>query len=498
VTEQRAKRTTISSSRGPQASGFSSAPARALCALWKSHWLCGPRNDGVGEKCTGFFSPLWVVPTADGMPKNPENHDKIRLQKKTDERKIEMSQDENMKISSGELLTDLDLPEADKLKIRSVLATEIARAVRRLKLSEDEAWRRVYIPLSSVSAMMRGDFSNLSLSEPRLANCLYCLGYDFEIKVHPASEPTIRLIKMPGRSRISDSSYTGVLPDNALHIDVECLSECVRLWNKNKYGALVVSDYDNPGLDNIDCLSAFENLSNISILFGNKKVALEPLLRHADTLKGICFGDDINGLTDIRPFTHLESLCQSWFPAMRFADSYPNLLGLSLTGTQSKSRNLEGLPQADNLESIDFRQTSIETLHGIERYPKLKKISIYSARKLRDIAQLAALENLEEVELEKCRHVVQGADWSKLHGMRKMRYMECAPLPDLQFIRSMPELRSLVIMDTNVLDGNMNPVLEHPRLEHFACTAYRHFTHKEAQLMKILRERKSGNFPSAQ
>ena len=38
-----------------------------------------------------------------------------------------------------------------------------------------------------VSAMLRGDFSNLS--ERKLMDCLNRLGYDIEIKVKPAAEP---------------------------------------------------------------------------------------------------------------------------------------------------------------------------------------------------------------------------------------------------------------------------------------------------------------------
>lgn len=43
------------------------------------------------------------------------------------------------------------------------------------------------IPQPKVSAMLRGDFSNLS--ERKLMDCLNRLGYDIEIKVRPAAEP---------------------------------------------------------------------------------------------------------------------------------------------------------------------------------------------------------------------------------------------------------------------------------------------------------------------
>ena len=64
---------------------------------------------------------------------------------------------------------------------------EIARAVRRLGLTQEEAGRRMGIPQPKVSALLRGDFANLS--ERKLMDCLNRLGYDIEIKVKPAAEP---------------------------------------------------------------------------------------------------------------------------------------------------------------------------------------------------------------------------------------------------------------------------------------------------------------------
>jgi predicted XRE-type DNA-binding protein len=88
--------------------------------------------------------------------------------------------------SSGNVFADLDLPEADKLKIKSGLAIEITRAVRRLGLTQEEAGRRMGIPQPKVSGVLRGDFTNLS--ERKLMECLNRLGYDIEIKVRPSAK----------------------------------------------------------------------------------------------------------------------------------------------------------------------------------------------------------------------------------------------------------------------------------------------------------------------
>ena len=97
-----------------------------------------------------------------------------------------------VEMGSGNVFADLGLPDADKLKIKSGLVIEITKAMRRLNLTQKAAAERMGIPQPKVSAMLHGDFTNLS--ERKLMDCLNRLGYDIEIKVKPAAEPIGHLI----------------------------------------------------------------------------------------------------------------------------------------------------------------------------------------------------------------------------------------------------------------------------------------------------------------
>jgi predicted XRE-type DNA-binding protein len=54
-------------------------------------------------------------------------------------------------------------------------------------LTQEEAGRRTGIPQPKASALVRGEFSNLS--ERKLADGLNRLDYNIQITVKPASEP---------------------------------------------------------------------------------------------------------------------------------------------------------------------------------------------------------------------------------------------------------------------------------------------------------------------
>jgi predicted XRE-type DNA-binding protein len=97
-----------------------------------------------------------------------------------------------VEMSSGNVFSDLGLPDADKLKIKSGLVIEITKAVRNLGLSQEEAGRRMGLPQPKLSGLFRGDFSNVS--ERKLMDCLNRLGYDIEIKIKPSVEPVGHLL----------------------------------------------------------------------------------------------------------------------------------------------------------------------------------------------------------------------------------------------------------------------------------------------------------------
>lgn len=76
--------------------------------------------------------------------------------------------------SSGNIFSDLGLPDAEELKIKTGLVIEIRKAIRRLNLTQQEAAKRMGVTQLKVSGMMRGDL--LNLSERKLMDCLTRLG----------------------------------------------------------------------------------------------------------------------------------------------------------------------------------------------------------------------------------------------------------------------------------------------------------------------------------
>ena len=95
-------------------------------------------------------------------------------------------------VGSGNVFADLGLPDADKLKIKSGLTIEIAKAIRKHGLTQAEAAKRMGLTQPKVSGLLRGDFANFS--ERKLMDCLNRLGYDIEIRIRPTASPVGHLV----------------------------------------------------------------------------------------------------------------------------------------------------------------------------------------------------------------------------------------------------------------------------------------------------------------
>jgi len=91
----------------------------------------------------------------------------------------------NIEFGSGNVFADLNLPDADKLNLKSGLVIEIIRVARVLGLTPAESAERLAISESQFVGMLQGEFA--TFSDRRLMECLNLLGYDIELVPRPSA-----------------------------------------------------------------------------------------------------------------------------------------------------------------------------------------------------------------------------------------------------------------------------------------------------------------------
>lgn len=103
-----------------------------------------------------------------------------------------MNIDDIVETSSGNVFADLGMPDPETHLIKAGIVYQIARLLKERGLTQTEAARMFGVPQPRISALLRGNFRDIS--EARLLECLTALGQDIEIRIKPAGSDHGRIM----------------------------------------------------------------------------------------------------------------------------------------------------------------------------------------------------------------------------------------------------------------------------------------------------------------
>lgn len=296
---------------------------------------------------------------------------------------------------------------------------------------------------------------------------------------------------LPGRTRVVDSVFEFELQGRTLYVDAEHVPQCVELWRTGQYTQLGISDHENPGLKSIDFIEAFFPVADFHLMLFDK-VDLSVLGGNAEWLKHFFTNAGPNAIDDLSPFTKLESLGQPWSRKFRVDESLGRLKGLALGGFSPASCDITELSVLPALEKLSLYFNKLQSLKGLETMQGLRELFVGFAPKLECIDPICELNELRELRFEHCKNVRGFADLVRGKHMLNLMYMKCSPLDHVRFVSRLRSLQRFVFLDTNVLDGDMAPLVDHPTLAHVALTKKKHFTLSERQILQRLGDREGG------
>jgi len=149
------------------------------------------------------------------------------------------------------------------------------------------------------------------------------------------------------------------------------------------------------------------------------------------------------------------------------------------------------LPVAPHLRELGLLRSSIHSLADIGRFPALEKLTITHAKMLESVSTLSACPALKVLEVDGGKRIHDmHTTLSGCTHLEQLVLMKGPDLENVRFVEKMPQLKWLNLMDTQISDGNLLPLIEHPTLEHAVFTAKKHFSHTEAEVRSILKKRK--------
>ena len=259
-----------------------------------------------------------------------------------------------------------------------------------------------------------------------------------------------------------------------------------------------------------ECMSYYKSqgLTRVSVspLMGYSRLNLE-FLKDYPFIRGVSLPDasgiDINGLgfledsleyllvannrqaLDLGRFGKLKELRADWHSRLGITSACRQLRILDLSKYKPSTKDLNELASLPKLEDLSIVQSPLTSINGIGRFYLLRRLELSYLTKLESVAGIKELSGseLEILECEKCKKIGDHASVRSVPSLRVVRFNDCGEMPSLGFLNGMPHIEDFRFVNTNVIDGDLRPLL---RLKSTGFFKKKHYSHSPEEVDTII------------
>ena len=147
-----------------------------------------------------------------------------------------------------------------------------------------------------------------------------------------------------------------------------------------------------------------------------------------------------------------------------------------------KDRCFDNFPAITTAIYLELNLSNIHSFRGISRLGSIKRLELHYCTKLERDEGLSELkDDIEWLHINQSKKFAMVKDLVSLKKLKVLCLNACAPVENLQFLKEFPKLVDFRFVDTNVLDGDLTPLLEHPTLLNAGFLNKRHYNLKESE-----------------
>jgi hypothetical protein len=159
---------------------------------------------------------------------------------------------------------------------------------------------------------------------------------------------------------------------------------------------------------------------------------------------------------------------------------------------KSKSKDFQDFPATSSLLYLHLTLTNATSFNGICKLSGLKRLELAHCLKLeRDDGLEELAGSLEWLHINQSKKFSHADNLLKLTNLRVLCLNDCAPLPNLSFLSAFPNLVDFRFVGTNVVDGDLMPLLQHPTLCSVGFIDKRHFNLKYSFVEQQMHQRRA-------
>jgi hypothetical protein len=286
-----------------------------------------------------------------------------------------------------------------------------------------------------------------------------------------------------------DETKVLTLPDGRRFLKLDSaflLTQLAELKKGTYYGAAIgrIHGYE---LDDIDRLGDLQALQGIHI---QDPIADLSALNRLKGLKYILVTSPKQKV-DFSAFPLLEELrIGEWNSNAAGVDRCERLRRLHVRNFAPPDRTLTILA-APKLREFEVVQSPLTSLAGLGHFAALEALMIHYMTKLVDISDLAHVKSsLRKLVVEQCKKIQGWHVIGELRELKNLLIRTSSDIPSVDFVSRLTKLETIGVLDTNVKDGKLDPLVTSEHLTFVGITDKKHYSHKDAELKKLLQTRR--------
>lgn len=204
----------------------------------------------------------------------------------------------------------------------------------------------------------------------------------------------------------------------------------------------------------LEDLACYENLK-VLIFQGGASMNLSSL--ESLNLEELTLGRT-NFTLDFSKFPKLQRLAIDWRKGVFRNENLSSLVSLHIWNYSSASNDLSDFPFFANLRDLMLVESKIERLDGLSRFRFLESVEFSYMKKLSKLGEMG-LPELDTFVADTCKNL---SDHEKLETCPKLRALklhDCGRIKSLSFLRNLRNLNSFRFIGTDIIDGDLSPLL---------------------------------------
>lgn len=170
--------------------------------------------------------------------------------------------------------------------------------------------------------------------------------------------------------------------------------------------------------------------------------------------------------------------------------SLDNITYATLWYLKYKGSSFEISPKSDSLLYLQLNSANIQDFSVIKKYKNLKRVELHYCTKVESDNDISYLQDsIEFLYIEHSKKLNSLNEINKLHKLKVLCLNNCGPLKSLNFLNNFPNLIDFRFVNTNIVDGDLTPIIKHPTLRSVGFLNKRHYNYKDIEIDSILKNK---------